>query len=136
MADLTITATSVVATGAATIGDFTAGAAITAGQTLYLASDGTVNLYDANSGTAAARDFLGIALNGAASGQPVKVAKAGTTVTIGATVANGVAYYGSATAGGICPFADLASGAYPTLVGIGLNTTQIKIIGAATGTAL
>lgn len=137
MADLTITATSVLPGTGAITEKLTAGAAITAGQSVYKdASDGNkAKLFDADSATAAARSFYGIALNGAASGQPV-VVQTGGNITIGATVAVGVAYYASDTPGGICPFSDLESGDYPTIIGIGISTTQIKIQPIAAGVVI
>jgi hypothetical protein len=137
MADLVITGTSVVKGTGATTETLIAGAAITAGQSLYKdASDANkAKLTDADSATAAARVFYGLALNGAASGQPV-VVQTGGIITIGATVAVGVAYYLSDTAGGICPFADLESGDYPTIIGIGVSTTQIKIGPLAAGVVI
>lgn len=137
MADLVITGTSVVKGTGATTETLTAGAAITAGQSVYKdASDANkAKLTDADSATAAARVFYGLALNGAASGQPV-VVQTGGIITIGATVAVGVAYYLSDTAGGICPFADLESGDYPTIIGIGVSTTQIKIGPLAAGVVI
>lgn len=136
MADLTITATSVVAgSGAKTI-DGTAGAAITAGQSVYLDSaTDTYKLADCDSATAAVRSPAGIALNGAASGQPLRVHKSGP-VTIGATLTAGVAYYLSATPGGICPVADLASGDYPVILGIATSTTVLDVRIHEAGVAL
>lgn len=136
MADLTITATSVVAGGNARTVDGTAGATITAGQVVYLDSDaGTYKLADNDSATAAVRSPDGIALNGAASGQPVRVLKAGN-ITIGATVTAGVAYYLSSTAGGICPVADLGSGDYPTLLGFATSASVIDVNIVEAGVAL
>ena len=137
MADLTITAASVLKGTGAITETLIAGAAITAGQSVYKdASDANkAKLTDADSATAAARVFYGIALNGAASGQPV-VVQTGGIITIGATVAVGVAYYLSDTAGGICPFADLESGDYPTIIGIGVSTTAIKIGPLAAGVVI
>lgn len=136
MADLTITATSVVkGTGAITASEI-AGAAITAGQTLYKdPADNKVKLYDADGASAAIRTFYGIALNGAATNQPVTVLTDGP-ITIGATTAVGVAYYGSDVPGGICPFADLESGDYPTIIGIGISTTQIRVRPLAAGVVI
>ena len=136
MADLSITATSVVAGGGAKTVEGIAGAAITAGQVLYL--DSTTNTYklaDNNSATAAARSPDGIALNGAATGQPVEVLTRGR-VTIGATMTAGVAYYLSATAGGICPVADLTTGHYPTILGISVSTTVLDVLIHESGVAL
>jgi hypothetical protein len=134
MTDLVITAGNVVKGTGATTETLIAGASITAGQSLYKdASDSNkAKLFDADSATAAARSFYGVALNSASSGQPV-VVQTGGNITIGATVAVGVAYYASDTPGGICPFADLESGDYPTIIGIGISTTQIKIQPIAAG---
>ncbi len=128
MADLTITAASVAPGANAVIENGTAGAAVTAGQVVYRDSaDGLLKLADADSGTAAARSPYGIALNGAASGQPLGVLRKGL-VTIGATIAGGTDYWLSKTAGGICPRADVAgTGTYPTLVGVGNSTTVLNV---------
>jgi len=128
MADITITATSVLPGANSTVVNGTAGAAITAGQVVYLdSSDGRLKLADANSATAAMRSPYGIALNGAASGQPVGVLRSGL-VTIGATMTAGIAYYLSNTPGGICPVADVTgTGTYPTIIGISASTTVLDV---------
>lgn len=127
MADLTITATSVVPGSGATVVEGIAGASITAGQVLYLdSSTSTYKLADCNSATAAVRSPVGIALNGAASGQTVGVLTKGP-ITIGATVAAGVTYFLSGTAGGIRPAADNTTGDYVTILGIGTSTTVIDV---------
>lgn len=127
MADLTITATSVVPGGSAKTVEGTAGAAITAGQVVYKeASSGTLKLADCDSATAEVRSPLGIALNGAAIGQPVEVLKEGNIV-IGGTVAASTPYFLSPTAGGICPLADVLTGDYGVFLGWGISTTQIAV---------
>lgn len=127
MADLTITATSVVPGSGAKITEGLAGATITAGQVVYLDSTtSTYKLADCNSATAAVRSPAGIALNGAASGQTVGVLERGP-ITIGATVAVGVPYFLSGTAGGIRPAADNTTGDYVTYLGIGTSTTVIDV---------
>lgn len=128
MADLTITAANVVPGTGARIVQGTAGATITAGQVVYKdASDSDkYKLADCDSATAAVRGAVGIALNGASAGQPVSVIVGGQ-VTIGATIAAGVAYYLSATPGGICPVADLGSGDYPLILGMGVSTTVLDV---------
>ncbi len=136
MADISITAANVVGQGGAKTTSGVAGAAVTAGQVGYLdATTGTWKLADNNSATAAARSPQGIFLNSAASGQPVKVATSGP-VTIGGTLTAGVAYYLSATAGGICPVADLTTGHYPTIVGIATSTTVLSVKFHESGVAL
>lgn len=127
MTDLSITATSVIAGTDAVTEIRPAGAAITAGQVVYLDSaTDTYKLADTDSATAAARSPRGIALNGGATGQPIQIIRSGS-VTIGATVAVGIGYWLSGTAGGICPVADVAAGDYPVFLGIGTSTTAIKV---------
>lgn len=109
MADLSITAASVAKVSGAVIDTtYVAGETITAGQVLYVkSSDG--KLYKAQcDGTTEESTVYGIALNGASSGQPVAVLTGGQ-ITAGATLTVGAFYYLSATAGGICPYADLVS---------------------------
>jgi hypothetical protein len=135
-ADLAVTAANVVASGSAATRQCTAGATITAGQVVYRDSaDGKCKLADNNSATAAARAPIGVALNGAANGQPLQVATEGP-VTIGATLTAGVAYYLSGTAGGICPVADLTTGMYPSIVGIATSASVLDIKVHSSGVAL
>lgn len=136
MADLVITAANVIAGTGARKEHGTAGATITAGQSVYL--DSATNSYklaDCDSATAAVRSAAGIALHAASSGQPLSVHTRGP-ITIGATVTQGVAYYLSATPGGICPVADLGSGDYPTILGIATSASVIEIDIQASGVAL
>lgn len=136
MADLSITAASVVPGAGAKIEHGTAGATITAGQVVYLdTSDNKYKLADNNSATAAARSPKGVAVNGASNGQPIAV-QSGGLVTIGATVTAGVAYYLSDTPGGICPVADLLTGEYPTIIGIATASAILKIDIQESGAAL
>lgn len=127
MADLTITATNVVAGSNAVVAHGIAGETITAGQAVYLSS--TTNkwlLADADSATAEARRAGGIALNSASASQPIAVQKEGD-ITIGATVTAGTAYYLSDEPGGICPVGDLASGDYVCLIGIAKSASVLSI---------
>lgn len=134
-ADYTVTATSVIASASATLSRGTAGAAITAGQSVAIDTDHSIKLYDANSGTATLRVFAGIACNGASTGQPVTYCTADSAFTPGFTVAAGAIVIGSATAGGLCPAADLASGSYLTIVGVGIGSNRIKLNPLAAGVA-
>ncbi len=136
MADLTITAANVLAGAGAAVSRGVAGATVTAGQAVYLdTSDGKWKLADNNSATAAVRSPDGIALNGASNGQPLSVLTAGP-ITIGAALTAGVAYYLSDTPGGICPVADLATGEYPTVIGIATSTTVLNVQINSSGVAL
>jgi hypothetical protein len=137
VADLTITAANVVRGSNAKITNGTAGATITAGQAVYLdtATTGKWQLADTDSATAAVRQAHGIALNGASANQPLAVITEGD-VTIGASIAAGVAYYLSGTPGGICPVADVASGDYPLILGMGKSTTVLSVKIVYPGVAL
>lgn len=136
MADLVITAASVLAGSGAKKVHGTAGATVTAGQVVYLdAATNTYKLADNNSVTAAVRSPAGIALHSAASGQPLTILSAGP-ITIGATVTAGVAYYLSDTPGGVCPVADLLTGEYPVILGIATSAAIIDVDIQEAGVAL
>lgn len=126
-ADLTITAASTKpSTGAQLDASHYAGEAITAGQPLYVkAADGLCYLADANASSATAT-VVGIAANGAAIGQPVTYQKAGS-MTIGATLTKGEKYCVSATAGKICPFADLTTGDYISELGTASSASVLSV---------
>lgn len=125
MADLTVTAASV----SGTTQTILAGETITAGMAVYLKSsnnrwmkaqcDGTAE--EAGSGVR-----LGVALHGSLAGQPLIVQESGT-ISIGATVTVGVLYCVSATAGGICPQADLVSTNKITVIGMGATAETIDL---------
>lgn len=132
MADLTIAGT-VTAGSNATKKQYTAGATITQGQSIYLdASDtdangvGKAKLADADASQAASQ-AVGIALHGALTGQPVVVQTAGQVLLGTTTVVRNMWYYVSKTAGGICPLSDVTTGGYGQLLGYGDTTTSITI---------
>lgn len=134
--DISITAANVVAGSGATVENGTLGATVTAGQILYKSSTaGTWSLADSDSATAEIRQAAGIALNGGASGQPVRVLREGL-ITIGGTLTAGVTYYLSKTAGGLAPVADIASGGYSDIVGIATSTTVLSVKFHYSGVAL
>lgn len=111
----------------------TAAEAITAGQALHkLTSDGLIYLSDADHATVAKRTVDGVAVNGAAAGQPVAYAPAGTIVNMGATLTVGEIYVLSGTAGGVAPEADLSSGEQVCIIGVGLTAANMQIICANT----
>jgi hypothetical protein len=127
MTDISITPGSVLPGAGAVKESGTFGATITAGQSVYRdEADKKYKLADSNSATPAVRETRGIALNGGSNGQPA-VIQTGGTITIGATVTAGVAYYLSDTPGGICPVADIGSGEYAGLIGMATTTGAIKL---------
>lgn len=137
MADLAITAAQVLVTSDTVTASGTAGATITAGQPVYLdAADSKYKLADANasSTTAAA---VGIALHASLDGQPIKIATGGDlTLGAGAAPAVGTTYVLSATAGGIAPNVDAASGWFKTILGVGKTGNILSMKVFASGQAI
>ena len=132
MADLSVTAANVLAGSGATIEDGTCGeAAVTAGMSMYWKTSDRKWYMAQHDGTAAASGYatgsrVGISLNGAAASQPIKILREGN-LTAGATVGIGTIYYVGTGYGGICAAADLATGDYVTLLGVGTTTAIIKV---------
>lgn len=138
MADLTLTAASVLAGTNATTENGIAGATITQGSALYYdATTSKWKLADNDDASAVVRMSSkgGIALNAASDGQPITVLRAGA-VTIGATLTAGSPYYLSATPGKICPQADLVTGKTVVLLGMATSTTVLNVAINYTGVTL
>ncbi len=127
MTDIVITPASVLKGSNPVLGAGVAGVAITAGQTLYedTAAANVLKLADANLSSLGAT-VVGIALHAAGTGQPIQYLKSGQ-ITIGATLVAGAVYVNSATAGGIAPVADLASGWRTTYIGTAVSTTVLDV---------
>ncbi|MES2569349.1 MAG: hypothetical protein V4710_04760 [Verrucomicrobiota bacterium] len=133
MADISKTPANVLAGINATIQRAIAGATIAAGDTLYHdPADNRLKLCDAN-GSAIISKFKGIALNGAAAGQPVNYVAEDAELAIGATVAAGVVLVCSSTPGGICPVADIATGMYVTVLGVMGANNKLVLKPSASG---
>lgn len=135
MADLSITASAVVAGADSAQEVGTLGATVTAGQPVYKDVDNTWKLADNNAASALIRTPTGIALNGGGAGQPLRIHKSGD-LTMNAVLTPGVAYYLSDTPGGICPVADLTTGEYPCFIGIAKSTTVLKVMITPSGVSL
>ena len=130
MVDLVITAGSVVAGSNAKKTPGTAGATVTAGQTVYrAAASGKFLLADSDSATAEVRAPAGIALNGASDGQPLTIQTEGD-INLGVTLVVGKTYVLSDTPGGIMPVEDLETGDYTTVLGVAsaANNLEMKIV--------
>ena len=127
MTDIAITAASVLEGANAQLAYGKAGAAITAGQSLYIdaADSNKLKLADCD-GAAALRECVGIALMSCAAGQRVTYQKGGE-ITIGGTVVPGKVYVLSDTAGGIMPVDDLETGDYTSIIGVGKSSTVITL---------
>lgn len=125
MTDLVITAGNVVAGSNATRDTGVAGETITAGKAVFLNASTNRWMLSDNNGTGT-RQVTGIALNGASANQPLAVLKDGD-ITIGATLVAGTDYWLSATAGGICPRADLATGMDTIQIGVAKSTSVLAV---------
>jgi hypothetical protein len=127
MASITVTATSVLP-GSGTIVTGTAGAAITAGQLLYIdtSASNVLKLCDSDNASTIVNTIAGVSLNGAASGQKVSYQQSGT-YTPGATIIPGEVYISATTAGAIAPVGDLATGDKTSIFGLGASTSTINI---------
>jgi hypothetical protein len=132
VADISVTAASVMKTSATSVVDSAsyAGEALTAGQVVYNLAGVWMK---SDSSTAAKAAAAGIAMNSAASGQPVEVSRG--KITVGGTVAVGVVYYVSTNGGGIAPVADVTTGMYVTPLGVADTTTTIVIDPKPSGVA-
>lgn len=99
MADITVTAAQVAAVfpDKAEIYDFEAAETITAGQALFLDSNGKVKLADADA--AGEQQFRGIALTGGGAGQAISVLKRGHVYgfNLSGMAYNAVAYQSNTT---------------------------------------
>lgn len=127
MADLAVTASSVVAGVDATTEFGMAGETIAAGKAIYRSSTTKKwMLADNNSAIAEARKATAFALNSASASQPLAVHKSGDLV-LGGGLTPGAAYYLSDTPGGICPLADVGGGEFVCLVGLAKSATVLSI---------
>lgn len=127
MADLSITAATVLMSATGKKAEGIAGAAISAGDILYKDTADGNKLKLADSNVTGKTDVCGIALADAAIGQPVHYCLSDPALAIGATVAIGAIFILSATPGGIAPAADAASGMELVILGVGVSTTAINV---------
>jgi hypothetical protein len=138
MADIAITAANVLASSTAVVrNEYTAGETLTAGQAVYLNSSNQWIKLDLNAAATGngITDLRGVTRNGAASGQPVSVVTYDTDFTLGGTLTNGTAVYGSNTAGGITHDVP-TTGAYPVVLGIAKSTTKMVLNPTASGAVM
>jgi hypothetical protein len=132
MADITITPANVEQGPGAVVLHGRAAVDLLAGQVLYRLADGTLGLADANNASAIVRKPAGIALHSCAAGQPIGYQTAGR-MFIGGTAVKGTIYVLSATAGGICPAADLTTGHEVGILGVGWDADELQVSIVASG---
>lgn len=134
MADATITAANVVPSASATLVKVTFGEAVTQGQPVYKkASDGLYYKADGNDSTKI--PVAGIACSAVSANQPGVICTDDPAFTPGFTIAAGDVYILSATAGGVAPVADYATGSYFTTLMYGIGNNQAKIAITTSGVA-
>lgn len=136
MAVITITPANVIPSAQANIlRNYTYGATVTAGQLVYVSASvlqwALVDL-DAQLGTKIT-DIVGLALNNGSINQPAAVAITDPDLTLGGTLTNGLAVYGSITPGGVSQADIPTTGAYPVLLGIAKSTTKMNFKPTASG---
>jgi len=102
-----------------------AGEGITAGDSVFEAVDKGIELAEKDL-TAADAAAVGVALNDAATDQPIEYAVTGS-VTMGAILAIGQTYIVGAGPGGIAPEADAAVGNFVTVIGVATTTSSLKL---------
>jgi hypothetical protein len=136
MSELTILGTNVEPGTDADYWQRLAGEAILAGQVVYLASDDDRFYLARNSGSPAAAEVKGIAVNVTDfPGQPLRVQTAGTIGIVSSPpIAEGSPYLLGPDPGFIMPGVDLAFGQFCTLIGVGgpNDTLLLNPFGSAT----
>lgn len=126
MTDLAVTAANVAKSGQASTETGTAGATITAGQTVY--KDTATNTFKlADSNAAGLNSVYGVALHASLNGQPLTVVRDDPAFVPGATLVAGTFYALSETPGGIQPVADLTTGETVVMVGIAKSTSVLYL---------
>ena len=125
MADISVTAANVARVDGVTQ-DVTAGATITAGQLVYKDTSDSNEHKPIDADVEASAVIAGVALNGAADGQPVRILTTGN-LNPGGTAVVGEVYCASTNSGGIAAYGDLATGDYVSVLGIATTASNIKI---------
>lgn len=135
MAELTITAANVIPVTGYTYIDGVAGETVTRGMVVYLKAADSRYWKSQHDGTAAESTAVGVALNDAGAGQPIRIMTSGS-LGLGAILTVGVVYCVGATAGSICVDADVGSADYKTIVGVASTTSNLVLKIYPSGVAL
>jgi len=138
MANLTITVANMVpASDAQYETAYLAGGTLTRGMSIYLdAATSTWKAADCDLSAAGAGSAgIAICMSDCVSGQPC-VAQTGGSLAFGAILTAGTVYVVSATAGLICPIADLTTNGRVTILGVASTTSNLVMRRWATGIQL
>lgn len=134
MANLTITPANLVITSSQSLRYGISGVAIAQGDSLYIDLTDSNKMKLAIATSAAASVFAGVAVCACAANQSVAYVPIGG-LTIGSTLGLGLIYCVSATAGKICPYADLVTGNYVSVIGMPTTTAILDIYPKNSGIA-
>lgn len=126
MAELSVTPADVVVTSTTTTATGTAGATITAGMAIYIDAAASNAIKPCDADVLASSVCVGIALHGAASGQPIKYATGGD-ITFSTMVVGRPYFVSQTTPGSLCVDSDLLTGDFITFIGIASTATNLKL---------
>jgi len=104
-----------------------AAVAISAGQTVYRLTDGTIGLADANAGDPRPTPVGVACCTAEQAGQPIVFTDDDDDFNPGATTEAGIPYFQSATPGGICDASSLVTGLFGSLIGFGKTGNKMKV---------
>jgi hypothetical protein len=125
MVDITVVAANVKPGSSTVTKQGTAGEAISAGQSVFVAADGGIELCE-NDQAALDAACRGVALGDAAVDQPIVYAITGD-VDMGAIMTIGETYVVGAAPGGIAPEVDVVTGEFLTVIGVATTTSNLKL---------
>ena len=125
MADLTVVAANVKPAASTVTKKGIAGEAISAGESVFKAADGGIELCE-NDQAALDAACIGVALNDAAVDQPIEYAITGD-VNMGAIMTIGQTYVVGAAPGGIAPEVDVIATEFLTVIGVATTTSNLKL---------
>lgn len=109
------------------------GESVSPGDTIYLKTSDR-KYYKAINTSLENSTCKGIAIGyGGADTYGYIVSEPGSVVNVGATLTQGTIYVVSSTAGGMAPEADIGSGEYVTILGVGDSSGQLQLNIVATG---
>ena len=125
MVDIVVVAANVQPAASTITKNGDAGEAITAGQSVFKAADGQIELAENDIDVASAA-AIGVALADAAIGQPITYAITGD-INMGVILAIGQTYVVGAAPGGIAPEVDVTVGEFLTIIGVATTTSNLKL---------
>lgn len=125
MVDLVVTAANVQPGSSGITKSGIAGEQITAGDSVFIAADGDVEVCQHDL-TALEAACVGVALNDAATGQTITYAVSGD-VDMGAILAIGQTYVVGSGPGGIAPEADVGAADFLTVIGVATSANDLKL---------